>query len=285
MSVGQLLNHRYYTLKVLGTDAVSVTYLTRDTQQSEPELWIMQEFLLPHLDPALTQWATRLLTHKVENFKEVMGNHAQIAKIQAHFCQNQQFYVVEELVRGQTLAAELLGQQPQPQSRVLQLLREVLAILEFVHNRGLMFCCLQPNEMIRQQSNGRLIWTGFGVLKHLCRQLAQAALLAGGGSVRLAEAADGITLYHAPEYHQGQCLPSSDFYTLGVMAIQALTGQPLAELFQPGPTAPTLQLTSHWKQAASIHPQLAAVLERMVQLQPQARYASATEIVEAIAHF
>lgn len=104
--LGQLLDGRYRVLKVLGAGGFSQTYIAEDTRRPGNPCCVVK-----HLKPANNNTnfliAARRLFDKEAKILEKLGIHDQIPRLLAYFEQDQEFYLVQELIEGHLLSAEL----------------------------------------------------------------------------------------------------------------------------------------------------------------------------------
>lgn len=159
-------------------------------------------------------------------------------------------YLVLEWMGGGTLEGRL-AQQPGPWSPavVRGLVDSLLSGLEVVHRRGLVHRDLKPANIFFSTS-GTVKIGDFGVahLQDLGATLTGAMI--------------GTLAYMSPEQISGSQAPTaaSDFYALGVLMFQLLTGR----LPFPGPDYLAQHLNSPVPTLASVHPGLDASLEAVV---------------------
>jgi len=84
---------------------------------------------------------------KIENFAnclfrleaeilEKLGRHAQIPQLLAYFEEDEEFYLVEEFIKGHCLKNELIIGKHFPDFTVVNLLKDILGILAFIHKQG-----------------------------------------------------------------------------------------------------------------------------------------------------
>jgi serine/threonine-protein kinase len=123
-------------------------------------------------------------------------------------------FLVMEYVDGPSLA-ELLDQGPLPPGRVLDILAQAGAALAAAHEAGLVHRDIKPQNILLSRE-GQVKLTDFGI-----SLAAGAAPLTSTGMVL------GTSGYLAPERLEGaRGTAAGDVYALGVVAYQALAGQP-----------------------------------------------------------
>ena len=267
--IGKLLDHRYQITDILGQGGFGQTYIAQDTRRPGNPVCVVKHLKPTTSDPRVFDTAKRLFSSEAETL-EKLGNHDQIPRLLAYFDENQEFYLVQEFIAGQTLAEELIPGQPWSESQVLELLAGILEILEFVHSQGVIHRDIKPVNIIRRASDQKLVLVDFGSVKQL-----RLPLVSVGGQPT-ATVAIGTPGYMPTEQGQGKPRPNSDIYSLGIIAIQALTGLPAIEL-QEDPNTGELM----WQHLVEVNPELTALLTKMVHYHFKDRYQTATEALQA----
>lgn len=266
--IGKLLDHRYQVIRVLAMGGFGQTYIAQDTRRPGNPICVVKH-LKPGTDPRVFDTAKRLFNSEAETL-EKLGNHDQIPRLLAYFDENQEFYLVQEYIEGHTLAEELIPGKRWSESQVIQLLQEVLEILEFVHRQGVIHRDIKPDNIIRRASDNKLVLVDFGAVKQLRTQMVTV------GGQPSATVIIGTPGYMPTEQGQGKPRPNSDIYSLGIIAIQALTGLSATELQEDPETGEII-----WQHSVTVNYQLAAVLSKMVHYHFKDRYQNATEALQA----
>lgn len=267
--IGKLLDHRYQVIQVLAQGGFGQTYIAQDTKRPGNPICVVKHLKPLTSDPRAFETAQRLFNSEAETL-ENLGHHDQIPRLLAYFHENQEFYLVQEFIAGQTLGAELIPGQPWSESRVMELLQGVLEILQFVHQKGVIHRDIKPDNIIRRACDQKLVLVDFGAVKQLRLPMATVERKS------TATVAVGTPGYMPTEQGQGKPRPNSDIYSLGIIAIQALTGVPAMELEENPNTGELL-----WQHLATVNYRLAAVLTKMVHYHFKDRYQSATEALQA----
>lgn len=267
--LGQLLDGRYRLLKVLGAGGFSQTYVAEDTRRPGNPHCVVK-----HLKPANTNSnflvAARRLFDKEAKILEKLGDHDRIPRLLAYFEENQEFYLVQELIDGQLLSAELFGDVALCESQVIQLLQEISSILDFVHHHGAIHRDVKPSNIIRRQKDNKLVLVDFGIVKEINVQQVTAQ------SQMSVSMAFGTVGYMPPEQARGKPQFNSDIYALGIIAIQALTGFSTKDLKE------NTKGEIDWQSHAQVSDRLAAIISKMVRYDFRERYQSATEVIDAL---
>ncbi|BBD68185.1 serine/threonine protein kinase [Nostoc commune NIES-4072] len=270
--LGQLLDGRYQVLQVLGKGGFGQTYIAQDTHRPG-----FPKCVVKHLKPVtrnseFLETARRLFTSEAETLEE-LGYHDQIPRLLAYFEHNQEFFLVQEFIEGHTLKAELFPNQAWTEEKVIQLLQQMLAILEFLHSRNVIHRDIKPDNIIRRQQDGKLVLIDFGAVKQVQTQLLT---LPGGTEATIAIGTPG---YMSTEQGQGKPRPNSDIYSLGIIAIQSLTGLNPINFEEDVDTGEI-----YWQHQANVSSELASVLSKMVLHHFKQRYQSAAEVLQVLKH-
>ena len=148
-ALGKLLNGRYQIMQVLGAGGCSQTYLAKDTHRPSNPTCVVKHFKPASSDPSFLQTAQGLFQAEAE-ILEKLGHHNQIPQLFAYFEEEQDLYLVQEYIDGQSLSAEMPPGYCWSESQVIQLLQEVFEILVFIHTQGVIHCDIKPDNLIRR---------------------------------------------------------------------------------------------------------------------------------------
>lgn len=282
--MGQILQERYQILQVLGAGAFGQTYVVCDLLDPEQPRYALKHYPLHHDYPNLVQMSKRAFATEVQMLKK-LGIHPQIPQFIDAFEADRGFYLVQELIVGQTLNDYLsyLKQcdRAERETEVLALLNDVLVALDFIHRQDAIHCDLKPNNLIKRARDGKWVLIDFGNAQPVRWSLDEGLPTLPPKSA-IAVSPSG---YLAAELLIGRPYPNSDIYALGIIGIEMLTGADPAQLqldLDRGELA-----WSHLRKdeidLAGCSEALEAVLREMVRYSPQQRYQSAREVFGALA--
>lgn len=269
--IGQLLDGRYQIIRTLGAGGFGQTFIAEDHRRPGHPVCVVKHLKPASSDPKFLETARRLFQNEAETLEKLGNHHDQIPRLLAFFEQEQEFYLVQEFIEGITLGTELGIGKPWTEAQVIDLLEEVLKILQFVHEQGVIHRDVKPDNIIRRQSDQKLCLVDFGAVKQVRTQMATVQ---GQMSATIAVGTPG---YMPSEQGQGKPRPSSDIYALGIIGIQALTGTNPAEFQEDLETGEIL-----WQHSVTVSPGLADVLSRMVKCYFKERYPSAAATLQAL---
>ncbi|GAB4178605.1 MAG: hypothetical protein Fur006_11210 [Coleofasciculaceae cyanobacterium] len=164
-----MLSNRYQIVKHLGGGGFGQTYLAQDMQLPGKPLCVVKQLKPQANDPLTLQVARRLFDREAHALYQ-LGNHDQIPRLLAHFDQEQEFYLVQEFIEGHDLKQELTIGRQWNEIQVIALLQEVLKILEFVHQQGVIHRDIKPANLIRRQQDDKIVLIDFGAVKQVSAQ-------------------------------------------------------------------------------------------------------------------
>ena len=272
--LGKFLNGRYKIIQVLSTGDFGHTYVAEDSWLSGTPQCVVKFFKPQGHHPKRGEICKRRFTSDAEALRK-LGTHEQLPQFLDAFEDEQGFYLVRELIVGESLSAELpfnlYDNKRWSEIQCLELLEDVLGILEFVHSQGIIHGDIKPSNLIRRLSDGKLVLIDFGVAHPIHPSQVKPR------AVPIQPAITPVAIpplgYIPAEQFSGQLCPSSDLYALGMIAIQALTG--LDPLQLPINTS-SGQIS--WQREAAVSDALASILNGMVRYDFRYRYQSASDV-------
>ncbi|MBD0344645.1 MAG: protein kinase [Coleofasciculus sp. Co-bin14] len=270
--LGTFLNGRYKLVQILSGGAFGQTYIAQDSWRIHNPPCAVKHLEPKGNDPRRWQHCERRFIREAEILKK-LGDHFQIPQLLDSLEDKHGFYLVQELIVGELLSAEL------PTSRhcakrwseqeCVQLLDDVLGILEFIHSQGIVHGDLKPNNLIRRTFDRRVVLIDFGAAQELSPTPVKPKVI----PLKRFKAPVGIQPlgYQSPEQLNGLIYPNSDLYALGMIVIEALTGLNPSQLEADPNTGEV-----NWQQVPVSDPMM-CLLDRMVRYDFKDRYQSASD--------
>jgi eukaryotic-like serine/threonine-protein kinase len=180
-------------------------------------------------------------------------------------------YIVMEYVDGQTLREIVKTTGPMTQQKVIEVMADVCAALDFSHRHSIIHRDVKPaNIMINRAGAVKVM--DFGI----------ARALGEGQNVTQTAAVIGTAQYLSPEQARGEAVDArSDVYAVGCVLFELLTGEP--PFTGDSPVAVAYQHVREDPRAPSernpeISPALDAVVLKALSKNPLNRYQSAAEM-------
>jgi eukaryotic-like serine/threonine-protein kinase len=186
------------------------------------------------------------------------------------------YYIVMELVDGPSLAEIIAADGKLPEPVAIDYAAQIASGLAYAHRAGLLHRDIKPaNILVTKDDVVKL--SDFGIARAVS---TQTMTLTKPGLVM------GSVYYISPEQAQGHELhEASDLYSLGIVLYQMLTGQmpfsgespvtvALKHISDPVPRIDTRTL--------GVSPALAAIVNKLLQKNPQNRFQSASELASAL---
>jgi serine/threonine-protein kinase len=185
-------------------------------------------------------------------------------------------YLVTELVQGTSMRAWIKARAPLPPPEAVGLIRKIADAIAFCHEHNVIHRDLKPENILITAAGDPVI-IDFGL-----------ALTKGAHRITYSNLSStaGTPEYMAPEQVEGQRGDQrTDLYAIGIMLYELLAGQPpftgdtpLAVMAQHT-RAPIPRLD---RQRPEISPQLAAIVARCLQRNPDDRYPDLRAFIAAL---
>jgi eukaryotic-like serine/threonine-protein kinase len=267
---GQILRGHYQIVRALSSGGFGQTFLAQDTDIPGNPVCVVKQLKPLSQTPAHLEIARQLFEREAQKLT-LLGNHDQIPRLLAYFKENNEFYLVQEYIEGHTLDVELPLGQRWTEAQVVDLLQQMLTVLVYVHDEGVIHRDIKPPNIIRRQHNNKLVLIDFGAVKEVAQGVpGQPVTLVTGTQI-------GTVGYMPTEQGRGKPKPSSDLYALGMIGIQALTGRYPHQLEEDPNTGETV-----WQNLTQVSPGLAQVLTQMTRYHFKDRYQRAVEALQAV---
>jgi serine/threonine protein kinase len=275
-----ILAGRYLPSRLLGQGGFGAAFLARDRYTPTMRSCVVKQFQPSGpLNPKQLEMAQGLFEREAEVLEQLGNRHPQIPDLYAFFPlivsnttngqEERFFYLVQELIDGQTLEEELAAQGPFSEAAVRFILEEILKVLQFVHQNGSIHRDIKPSNIMRDRE-GRLHLLDFGAVKQVTSGVGNSPQ---GGSTGIYSLG-----FAPPEQMAGsQVYPSTDLYALAATCLNLLTGRKTEELYD------SYRNTWNWKPyAPQVSDRFEKVLNRMLLSTPSDRFQSAEAVLNAL---
>ncbi|RKH01550.1 serine/threonine protein kinase [Corallococcus sp. CA047B] len=244
-------------LEVLGRGGMGEVWLAR--QQS-----LGRTVAVKVLPPRLAKDAEFVSRFDKEATALAALSHPHIVQIIDRGVAGEHYYFVMEYVEGQSLRHALSGADPISPQQALKVLLQVTRAVEAAHEKNIIHRDLKPeNILLDGRLNAKVADFGLAGIRQPDSQKQLTATSVAMGTLN----------YMAPEQRRDakNVDGRADLFSLGVMMYEALTGElPVGRFKLPS------------QRVRGLDPRLDPVVERLLETDREARYATATEVCEAL---
>jgi class 3 adenylate cyclase/tRNA A-37 threonylcarbamoyl transferase component Bud32 len=253
--------HGYRVVSKIGRGGSSVVYLAeRESDQQQVVLKILASAGLDEI----------LLQRFVQEFDIISSiDHPNVVKIYDRGFSDRHAYIAMEYFPNGSLIEVI--RQGLSARQALSLLAQAATALREVHNRGIIHRDIKPGNLMAR-ADGSIVLADFGIAKRLDDDLSRT---------RQGELY-GTPYYVSPEQIEGNpATLQSDIYSLGIIFHEMLTGQrPFESESVSGVIA--MHVSAPRPKLPGELAEYQGLLDRMIAVDPRARYKSAEELLQGI---
>ncbi len=276
IAAGFVLDNRYEVVHFLGYGGFGRTYLARDRQRFN-ELCVLKEFAPQINSPEILNKATELFQREAGTLYQL--RHPQIpefrAILQATIDSNPVLLIVEQYISGETYEQWVEAGNRLDEAEAIQFLKDILPVLSYVHDRGVIHRDISPDNLIREATSKKPFLIDFGSVKQVATTALQISNRQSGSSLKSATQIHKPG-FSPPEQLYGNITPSTDLYSLAVTTLVLMTGRSPLELYDS-------QLALwHWRNYLNLSPEFANLLDRLLAHQSTDRPASANSVSQLL---
>ena len=276
---GEIINERYKIVKIIGSGGFGVVYEAYDTAANDQRVAIKT---LKH-NVADYELAAQRFEREIELCGSIQSRHV-VKILDSGMADDETLFYVMEFLEGQTLE-DLLGKHERLSFYdVKNILLQALDAVAEAHSNNIVHRDLKPSNIwLRNRSaeehDFEVKILDFGIAKSLDPNQEKAHKLTQTGAWM------GSPAYMSPEHLAGsrELTPASDIFSLGLIAIEMLTGYPAIDGDSPMEVALAIASTDEividdWILDSSI----GNIIERCVKKNPKDRYQSGDELAAAL---
>jgi TonB family protein len=253
---------KYEVMEELGIGAMATVYKARNTEDGSPVAIKVPDRRLLSNVRALRQF-------KREGQALVRLRHPNIVRVHSVGEQDDLPYIVMDYVDGHTLSQQMQHKGRFSPEEVAEILLPIADALDYSHTEKTFHCDVKPGN-IRLYRGRTPVLVDFGIV-----QTTDGTVWDEGKPI-------GSVWYMSPEQARGErASERSDQYSLAIVAYEMLTGNvpfdgdnPYAIVLQQRDGKP--KIPADWNDS------LRAVMQRVLDKDPQRRYSSCLEFVRAL---
>ena len=266
-----LLHGRYHLLKGLGKGGFGATFLAADLALPGTPLCVIKQ-LRPNTDnPNFLSMARELFEREAKTLGRI-GNHPQIPRLLDYFEDRQQFYLIQEFVKGNNLQQEVKKLGVLNEEKTRQVLKEILVILRDIHVQKVIHRDIKPANIIRREIDNKLVLIDFGVVKTQIDSIG-----AGSPDSALTAFAVGTPGFAPPEQLAMRPVYASDVYALGVTCMYLMSGKSPKNM-----DCDPITGDIDWFKYIKVSDSFAEIMTKMLEVAVKNRYKSADEALQAL---
>ena len=255
LNSGDVLDNKYEVIRTLGKGGMGVVYLCKN--KILDNFWAIKEVIQGKKNIDILTEANIL-----KNL-----NHPGIRKIIDTFYENNNLYMVQDYVDGQTLKEYVKANGRIQTEKICRIVSELCDIIGYLHNQNpvIIYRDIKPSNIMIMTS-GKVVLIDFGISKVYKKDISQDRdidmICAGSNG------------YAAPEqYGSGKCCMQTDIYGIGMLIYFMLKGRSPYTGIEP---------LMDENYGAEINDKLKKITQRCVKIDISERYAIVGDLKEAI---
>lgn len=221
--VGKTIQGRYYVVKQLGRGGVGVTFVAEDQQCFDSQCVVKQ--LKPTSDNPKTLTIARRLFNREAEIMNRLGYCDRIPNLLAYFEENNDFFLVQELIEGHDLSKEIKSGKPWSEKKTITLLQDILEVLLVVQQHSVIHRDLKPSNLMRRNQDEKIVLIDFGSVKQVSTQIID-----GAGQIKQTVAV-GTRSYMPMEQMMGRPGFHSDIYAVGYYRYSSFNGDQSPKIY------------------------------------------------------
>ena len=264
----------YEILSALGAGGMGEVYSARDTR-------LNREVAIKVLPAAFSSDSERLRRFEQEAQAAGALNHPNILAVYDVGTHDGMFYVVSELLEGETLR-ERLAESPIPARKAIDYAMQIARGLATAHAKGIIHRDLKPENLF-VTNDGRIKILDFGLAKMTTAKTAEVT----GAPTEAIGTQPGVVMgtvgYMSPEQVRGQVADGrSDIFSLGVMLYEMLSGKRAFQSESSVETMNAILKDDPPELPVTLPPALDRIIRRSIEKKPEERFQSVQDVAFAL---
>lgn len=265
-----LFRDRYAISRLLGRGGFGVTFLAKDMNLPDTP-WCAIKQLCPKVSNREALKRARKCFDREAKILSQLGTHDRIPQLLDYFEEDGEFYLVQEYIQGMTLTKEVRRNGIFCEESVKDFLREILPLLKFIHQQGVIHRDIKPPNLIRRHRDGKLVLIDFGAVKE---RIALSAAMSERTITTTTTHFIGTMGFAPPEQLSLRPAYASDIYAVGITCLYLLTGLTPKRFNCDRDTGEI-----SWRHLVEVSDYLAQIINKMLKTTLRERYTQADEII------
>lgn len=262
---------RYELLGILGRGGFGITFLARDAVLPGNPLCVIKQLCPKANNPKTWHNACQRFVKEAETLAK-LGSHSQIPMLLNYFEGNGQLYLVQEYIRGATLAREIRRNGVKTEAEVKKFLREILPVLQFLYQNHVIHRDIKPQNLLRCADDGRIVLIDFGAVKEKLTDNNTSSFYQDAQTNFV-----GTMGFAPPEQFSLRPVYASDIYALGMTCIYLLTGISPSEMEMDSETGDVC-----WSKYVQVSDSFGRILSKMVKVSLKERFQKPQDVMRAL---
>ena len=251
LNSGDILDEKYEVIKILGKGGMGIVYLCKNKRLGN--LWAIKEVIQDIKNTGILTEANIL--------KDL--NHVGIRRIVDIFYENNNLYMVQDYVEGQTLKEYVKVNGKMKTEKICQITSDLCDILGYLHNQNpaIIYRDIKPSNIMITPSE-KIVLIDFGISKVYKSDTDKDTVSAGSNG------------FAAPEqYGSGKCCAQTDIYGIGMLIYFMVKGKIPTTGIEP-------LLDENYEE--DIDDNLRKIIQKCVKIDIEDRYISAQSLKKEI---
>lgn len=277
------LRGRYRATRSLGRGGFGATFLAADEGLPGHPSCVIKQLRPTTKSASVLKMARELFEREAFTLGKI-GSHPQIPRLLDYFEEDENFYLVQEYVEGETLKQEYSRRGVFNEIEIRKILTEILPALGFIHENGVIHRDIKPANIMRRKQDGQLVLIDFGAVS---TQESRAVMHGSGPNIpdrgeaphdeQLTNFAIGTPGFAPPEQMAMRPVFSSDLYAIAMSCLYLLTGRSPKDFGHDPHTGEI-----NWRSQVNLSEHLTSIFDRMLKPSIAQRFRSAEEVIQAM---